>query len=77
MPHPPYLLNLYQSDIFVSLKKKVLKGKPFEVEEVKQKVAEALKGIKSTSLKTVLSSGKTILIGVLHQIKSTLKMMEV
>ena len=77
MPHPPYLLNLYQSDIFVSLKKKVLKGKPFEVEEVKQKVAEALKGIKSTSLKTVLSSGKNILIGVLHQIKSTLKMMEV
>ena len=39
--------------------KKVLKGKHFaDVEEVKQKMAEARKGIKISEFKTVLSSGK-------------------
>ena len=57
--------------------KKVLKGKPFaDVEEVKQKTAEALKGIKIDEFKTVFSSRK-VLIGVLHQIKSALKVIEV
>ena len=54
--------------------KKLLKGKHFaDVEEVKQEMAKALKGLKSTSSKTVLGSGKNISIGVLHQIESTLK----
>ena len=58
--------------------KKVLKGKHFaNVEEVKQKPAEALKDIKSTSSKVVLSSGKNVLISVLHQMERTLKMIEV
>ena len=58
--------------------KKVLKGKHFaDVEEVKQKMAEALKGIKLMSPKTILNSGKNISIGVLHQMKSTLKVTEV
>ena len=41
--------------------KKVLEGKRFaNAEEVKQKIAEALKGIKIDEYKTVLSSGKNI-----------------
>ena len=75
MPHSPYSLNLTRSDFFfVSQMKKVLKGKHFvNMEEVKQKMAEALKGIKSLSSKTVLSSGKNVLIRILHQMESTLK----
>ena len=42
----------------------------------KQKMAEALKGIK-IKFKTVLSSGKNVVIGVLHQIESTWKVTEV
>ena len=44
---------------------------------MRQKMAEALKASKSTNSKTVLSSGKNILIGVLHQMESTLKVAEV
>ena len=41
------------------MKKKSLKGKRFaNVEEVEQKMAEALKGVKINNSKTVLSSGK-------------------
>ena len=43
------------------------------VEEVKQKTAEALKGIKIDESKTILSSGMEVWIGVLHQTESTLK----
>ena len=48
MPHPPYIPDLTQSKFFLFLwMKKVLKGKHFaNVEELKQKMAEALKGIK-------------------------------
>ena len=46
------------------------------MEEVKQKMAETLKGIKINKSKTVLSSGKNVLIGVLHKMESTLKVME-
>ena len=75
MPHHPYSPNLAPSDFCLfPWVKKVLKGNYFaNVEEVKQKTAEALKGIKMMSSKTVLSSGKNVLIGVLHQMKSTLK----
>ena len=47
-----------------------------DVEEVKQKMAEALKGIKIDEFKAFLSSGKNISIGVLHQMESTLKVTE-
>ena len=57
---------------------KVLKGKHFaDVEEVKQRTVEALKGIKIDEFKTVLSSGKNVSIGILHQMESALKMTEV
>ena len=47
MPHPPYSLNLAPSNLFLFPDEKVLKGKCFaDVEEVKQKMAEPLKGIK-------------------------------
>ena len=63
---------------FVSWMKKVLKGKHFaDVEEVKQKPAETLKGTKIDKFKNCLSSGKKVSIGVLHQMESTLKVTEV
>ena len=54
MPHPPYSPNLSLSDFFFLFPqmKKVLKGKHFaDVEEVRQKVAEALKGLRMQRLK--------------------------
>ena len=80
MPHAPYSCDHAPSDyfFFASPDKKVLRGKSSDdVEEVKQKMAEALKGIKLMSPKTILNSGKNISIGVLHQMKSTLKVTEV
>ena len=43
------------------------------MEEVKQKMAEALKSIKVDEFKNCFKQGKKHLIGVLHQMKSTLK----
>ena len=79
MPHPPYSPTLSLSDFFFfPWMKKVLKGKRFaNVEEVKQKMAEALKGIKINEFKTVLSSGKNISIRVFPQMESTLKVTRV
>ena len=58
--------------------KKFLKGKYFaNVEEVKQNMAEAPKGIKIYVFKNFLSSGKNASIGVLHEMESTLKVIEV
>ena len=58
--------------------KKVLKGKCFaNVVEVKQKTAEALKGIKINKFKNCFEQGKNVLIGVLHQMERTLKVTEV
>ena len=53
MPHPPYSPNLARATfLFVSLDEKVLKGKCFaNVKEVKQKMAEARKGIKINEFK--------------------------
>ena len=53
---------------------KVLKGKHFtNVQEMKQKMAEALKGIKVNEFKNCLSSGNNVSIGALHQMERTLK----
>ena len=47
MPHPPYSPDFTPGKFFVSPVNKALKGKCFaDVEEVKQKMAGALKGIK-------------------------------
>ena len=57
---------------------KVLSGKRFaNVEEVKQKMAEALKNTQTNEFKTVLSSGKKVSIAVWHQMESVLKVTEV
>ena len=47
------------------------------MEKVKQKVGVTKKASESMSPETVLSSGKNISIGVLHQMESTLKVTEV
>ena len=58
--------------------KKLLKGKHFvDVEEVKQKIAEALKGIKIDEFKNCLEQWKKVSIGVFHQTESTLKVTEI
>ena len=58
--------------------KNILKGKCFaHMEEVKQKPAEALKGINIDKFKNCLGHGKDVSIGVLHQVESTLKVTEV
>ena len=54
MPYPPYSPDVVPSDLFLFLQinKKVLKGKRFaNVEEVKQKMTEALKVIKIDEFK--------------------------
>ena len=53
LSNPPYSPDLIPSDFFkFPWMKKVLKGKRFaDVEEVKQKTAEALKGIEINELK--------------------------
>ena len=53
VPHPPYSPNLTPGNFFLFPRmRKVLKGKDFvDVEEVKQKMAKALKGIKIDKFK--------------------------
>ena len=62
VPHCPYSPDLTLRDYFLFPQvKKVLKGKRFvDVEEVKQKMAEALKSIKIDESKNCLSSGKNL-----------------
>ena len=58
--------------------KKVLKGKCFaNVEEVKQKMVEALKVIKIHEFKNCFEEWKNVSIGILHQMEGTLKATEV
>ena len=63
MSHPPYSPDLTPSDFFLFLwVKKVLKGKCFaDVEEVKQKLAESLKGIKINEYKNCFEQWKKCL----------------
>ena len=63
MLHPPYSPNLVPSDFFLfPHMKKVLKGKYFvDVEEVKQRMAEALKSIKINKLKHCFEQWKKCL----------------
>ena len=58
--------------------KKVLKGKQLAaVEKVKQKTAEALKGIKIKEFTSCFQQWENVLIGALNQMESTLNMAEV
>ena len=79
MLHPFYLPDLALSDFFLfPWMKKVLKGKQFaDVEEVKQKMAEVLTGIKIDEFKNCFELWKNVSIDVLHQMESTLKVTEV
>ena len=75
MPYPPYSPDLALSDfILFSWRDNVLKRKGFaDVEEVKQKTAEALKGIKIDKFKNSFEQWEKVSIGALHQVESTLK----
>ena len=78
VPHPPIHLISPQVTFLFSWLKKVLKGKYFSgVEEVTQKTAEALKGIKSDEFKNCFEQWQNVLVGVLHQMESILKVTEV
>ena len=80
VPHPPYSPGLVLNGIiFVSLDEKSLQRKTFcqcgrgETKNIRSTWNTS----KSTHSKTVLSSGKNILIGVLHQMESILKVTRV
>ena len=79
MLHPP-CSTVSPREIFFCLfpwMKKVLKGKYFAgVKEEKQKTAKVLKGIKIYKFKNCFEQWKKVLIGVLHQMESTLKVTE-
>ena len=63
VPHPPYSSDLTLSDLFLLFPwvKKVVKGKHFaNVEEAKQKTAEALKGIKINEFKNCFEKWKKV-----------------
>ena len=65
MPHPPYAPDLAPSDFFLLFPwmKKVLKEKHFaNVEEVKQKMAEALKDIQMDEFKDCSEQWKKVSI---------------
>ena len=75
-PASPYLFT--RTFFFVFWMKKVLKGKCFaNVEELKQKTAEALKGVKIDEFKNCFVQWTEVLIGVLHQMETTLKVIEI
>ena len=68
MPHPPYSPDLPPIYFFVVVSQLqiILKGKCFaNVEEVKQKTAEVLKGVKINKLKKCLEQWKKCLVGLI------------
>ena len=73
MPHPPF--HLTPNDFFVSPEEKSPQGKRFaDVEDVKQKTSEALKGIKIREFKNCFEQWeKKVSIVALHQMESALK----
>ena len=75
VPYPPYSPNLAPSNFFsFPQMKNIPKGKHFvNVEEVKQKTAEALKGIKVNEF----DQWNKVSIGVVHQMEGMLKVTEV
>ena len=58
--------------------KKALKGKCFaDVEEVKQKPAEALQGVKIDEFTNCFEQREKVSIGILHHMENTLKVTKV
>ena len=79
MSQPPYSPDLALSDFFFVSpdEKSPQRETSCDVEEVKQKTAEALKAIKIDKFKNFWAVEKNVLIGVLHQMESTFKGTEV
>ena len=78
--HPPYSPDLVPRNLFLFLSQdeKSSQRKHFaDVEEVKQKMAEAIKGIKIEEFKNCFEQCKNISIDVLHQTEGTLKVTDV
>ena len=73
MPYPTYSLDLTPSKLFLFPQmNKVLKRKGFaDLEQVKHKMAVALKGIKISEFKNYFEQRKKFSVGVLHQMEST------
>ena len=71
VPYPAYSSSLAPAAFFwFPHMKKVLKGKCFvHAEEVKQKQAEALKGIKIDEFKNCFELWKKVSVGVYYQVK--------
>ena len=62
MPHTPYSPDFSPSDVFVPPDEKVFKEKDFaNAEEVKQKMTEALKGIRIDKVKGCFAQWKKCL----------------
>ena len=78
MPYLPYSSNLTLNNFYFVFPwmKSVIKGKCL-VEDVKQKMAEALKGVKIDEFKSCFEQWKNISIYILHQMESALKVTEV
>ena len=72
---PIFLLQQFFK--FTGQKKSPQRETFVDVEEVKQKTAEALRGIKITEFKHCFEQWKNILIGVLHQMESIFMVTEV
>ena len=79
IPHPPYLPDRPPATFCLCpWVKKVLKKKHFaNGEELKQKMAEALKGIKINKFKYCFEQWKNVLIGELHQMDSIWEVIKV
>ena len=76
MPQPPYSPQV--TFLCFPRNKSPQREMFADMEEVKQKMAEALKGIKIDEFKNCFEQGrKSVSIGVLHQIDSILKVTEV
>ena len=74
VPHPPCSPNLTLSGFLFLFPrmKKALKGKRFaDVEEAKQNNGRSTKGHQNQQVRKLLSNGKNISIGVLHQMERT------
>ena len=79
MSQPPYSLSLAPSDVsFVSWDVKSPQREIFyQYGRGETKAAEALKGIKIDKFKNCFEQLEKVLIGLLHQMESTLKEMAV
>ena len=80
MPHSPCSPDLIQSEFFCFPRfKNVLKGKSFaNMEDIKAKNGRSTKRHQNRQVQKLLSAvGKKVSIGLVHQVESTLEVIEV